>query len=220
MRKFKHISIPELTAIFNEENNRYYCKLMGENICLIKQLVENSKDWVEIFEPKFKNGDIIKHKTGTAILLITDFENKCAYGVDNEEWTIGADWDFKNRYEDWQLATKEEWLEALTKEAENRGFKEGKDLKVNFKYCNYIGFIPNHSLADYGFKWHSGVQEFSLNGCVVLKKDIWAEIIKEEMLEELTKRYVDYYRNEKGNMRETLFNFFNENKEIIHRLSK
>lgn len=87
MKKYKHKTIPELIAIFNEENNRYYCKLIGENICLIKQLVENSNDW-ELVESSLSRADTIKlSQKEEPNYLITAFRKKGT----NTVYHIGTD---------------------------------------------------------------------------------------------------------------------------------
>lgn len=50
---------------------------------------------------------------------------------------------------------------------------------------------------------------------------IWASVIKEETLEELAVRFVNYnYNNCKNSTVDNLMSFLTENKKTIHRLSK
>lgn len=81
MRQFKHQRLENVTATIIATNIVCIESSMGPIFCPL-DLVENSKDWVEIFEPKFKNGDLIKSKNG-CIILITDYENRSGYGFDS-----------------------------------------------------------------------------------------------------------------------------------------
>lgn len=172
-----------------------------------KELIENSKDWVEIFEPKINNGDVVKNKYG-AMYLITDYEKGHGFGFNSSgDWIISQSFSLDSSVNELKLATKEEWLEALTKDAVKRGLKEGvKYLSPKMKHERTISYpfylSRNGDLAD-------------SNNAIIMIDGIWADPIKEGTLEELACRFVNY-----GYTRKDFITFFNENKETIHRLSK
>ena len=208
MRKFKN---EQTGHIINEKDNNFELVVK-----LPKILIENSKDWVEIFEPKFKNGDFVKF--GKAIVLILDYEENDGYGIDGlGEWKNTGTWTFKQKPHLWQLATKEEYVEALTKEAVKRGFK-GNKIKADWiAFDGISNYLINGTFElrfnEFGYQMHK--EYYTL-----MKDGIWAEVIKEETLDELADRFKNYLLESEENYERDFTTFFNENKETIHRLSK
>lgn len=214
IRKFKHeptgyIAIPTMA------NDKYKIESMPQ-YTLPKNLVENSKDWIEIFEPKFKNGDVVKF--GKAIVLITDYDKCCGYGIDGiGEWKKINTWSFKPKPELWQLATQDEWLIALTKENVKRGFI-GNKIKAD--WISFDG-ISNYLIdGTFELRFNAFGYQMHKEYYTLMKDGIWAEVVKEETLEELAERYNLLCIEKCTNRIDAFLAFFTENKETIHRLSK
>lgn len=103
MRKFKHKQTGNIAIETHSEKN--YKVSEPKNFTVPKWIIEDSQDWEEIIEPKFKNGDIVKNKYGV-MYLITDYEKECGYGFDvSGNWTVSKSLDFKNNVNHLKLAT-------------------------------------------------------------------------------------------------------------------
>lgn len=161
----------------------------------------------------FKNGDVVKINSscGSAIILITNYENRSGYGFNSlGEWYNSDRFHFKSNPELWQLATSKEWLEALTKEAVKRGL-----VKDNYAL---FGKLKDKRIITSDKYWLND-QYYLCNGNdILMKNGVWtAEVIKEETLEELAEKYSEKYDLATS---WNYITFFNENKETINRLSK
>lgn len=213
MRKFKH-ELKNWIATEIDEYTFYISELLC-NIPL--KLIENSKDWVEIFDPKFKNGDVVKiiDEFGVSMILLTkvDVNTGFGFGLINDKWYKTKQITFKHIT--WQLASEEEWLEVLTKEAEKL-YKVGDKIKRpdNFKYSK------NGVLYKFGLNSLNGLNSFYYKGTQVMQDGVWAEVIKEETLDELAIRFRELFQISVNSIKDDYITFFNENKETIHRLSK
>lgn len=221
MIKFKneptgYIAIPTMA------NDKYKIESMPQ-YTLPKNLVENSKDWVEIFEPKFKNGDVAETYSG-AIFLITDVENNRGYGFSsNGIWFSENNLNINLKNDNLKLSTSDKWLEALTKEAVKRGFK--KNCKANNSK------IYNCKISDYEFEkgffklinnvlvWINELDN-ETDYWTLMKDGIWAEVVKEETLDELVERFYKFNISNQNTTYDNYKTFFTKNKETIHRLSK
>jgi len=217
MRKFKH----EPTGIIAKN-----CEMVSGHyeLCNYKtitripaELIENSKEWKEIIEPKFKNSDIVKiiDKFGVSMMLLTDASSGLGYGLINGNWCEKKQ--INTDGYNWQLATEQEWLGALTKEAEKRGFKEGVKVKRSHflvSFWNNDCIISKNGCDEYRFLSKTNTLEYY--GSVILEDGIWAEVIKEETIEELAENFYNKYEFSPLDFK----TFFNENKKTIHKLSK
>lgn len=161
----------------------------------------------------FKNGDVVKINSscGSAIILITDYDNLKGYGFINGVWGTSYAFEFTK----WTLATKEEWLEALTKEAVKRGLIEGKKITSLFAGLESEA-IGNPYLNSDNQLWIKGKSK----NLLIMDNGIWAEEIEEETLDELAKRFMRYWISNNGILCNDFISFFNENKPTINRLSK
>ena len=221
MRKFKHVETGNIATETHSEKN--YKVSYPQNYTIPKWIIENSKDWIEIFEPKFKNGDVVKiiDEYGVSMILLTDAKNGIGYGLINDNWYEKKQVNLQGFL--WQLATQDEWLEALTKKAVKNGFKEGC-IANNSK-------IHRYKLSDY--KFEKGY--FKLNNNVLvwvnetdnetdywtlMEDGIWAEVVKDETLEELAESFRKHVVKSCTGYGADFISFFTENKETIHRLSK
>lgn len=169
---------------------------------------------LEVKEQPFKNGDVVRHDDGP-LILITNLEKGGGYGFNSYRIWNNSDiiWYFKSSPKDWQLATQEEWLEALAKEAVKRELVKG----------NYALFGKSKDKRKIeSSEYTLSIEGYLCNDIDILMKDgVWvAEVIKEETLEELGERFEDFYIKYKGTLSDAHESFFIENKETINRLSK
>jgi len=103
---------------------------------------------------------------------------KSGYGFDgNLNWRYLSDgWNFCSYPEYWSLATEQEVKDALIKEAERRGYKEGVEIK--HPLYRTVGFLDNDIT---GFK-NNCFTEFWYKGSIVMKDGKWATIIKDDVI--------------------------------------
>lgn len=178
MKIYKHKILKDVIA--TPYNNNTWYKVIGtksdNSEYLSAQLIENSNDWELIKEQPFKNGDVVRIKNSIdVILLITDIENGSAYGINNGKWEVDSNFTFNINPNDWQLATSEQWLEALTKEYYKRG-----------KFIDLVEKDVTNSCYKHDIVFSSQGNDLWVQGCgYVMINGIWAELIKEETLEEL-----------------------------------
>ena len=151
------------------------------------------QDWFpEAFEKKLEVGKVYKYPSfrgGKFMFKFNgEFGERITYGFDaNGKWSneLGI---HEERINNYQEATKEEWLVALKNEARKRGFKKG--VKYNYVHNPYLIKI---------FK-----DELELGGTVdlvdyidiILRDGVWAQVIKEETpTQEEIDRVLDYLKN-------------------------
>ena len=117
-----------------------------------------------------------------------EFGERITYGFDSDgKWcdTLGIHEELINDYEE---ATKEEWLEALKEEAKRRGFKKG----VKYNYVNNPYLIKR--FKDKLYLGHS--VDLVDGGHIILEDGVWARVIKEEIpTQEEIDRVLDYLKN-------------------------
>ena len=124
----------------------------------------------------FEVGKWYIDKNGEALIFNTG-DKATNYGFrNNGGWGIGYLL-INQKCQNFMPASDEEVFEALKKEAERRGFKEGVNLKVNFKYLGHDHF-DEIIKSEKGFRF-SG-DELSLHGRIILRDGKWAEIVKDE----------------------------------------
>lgn len=144
------------------------------------------KEWFpEVFKTKLEVGKWYKRdKFKNALVFCKEIKNEgfWGFGFSNScEWLNNYFAD--NYFSDVTLATKEEVEQALIKEAERRGFKEGVEfLSPNSKIKNK---------CNGSFRFDEELNVLYSNGIAVFNKGLWAEIIedkKEMTIEEIEKQ--------------------------------
>ena len=145
----------------------------------------------EAFENKLEVGKVYKNKY--SIFKVTDLKDDVysGYGLENEKWLSG---DFSKKFTSNDVeATEEEWLEALIKEAERRGFKNIHKLKLK----NFNGDIFEKGTFSFcSNKYYTDDSNLILDGVIIMADGIWAEVIKEEIpTQEEIDRVINYLKN-------------------------
>ena len=151
----------------------------------------------EAFENKLEVGKVYKYpKRGAGKFMFKfngKFGERITYGFNiNGIWSneLGI-YEYNIKY--YEEATKEEWLEALKEEAKKRGFNNIGDLKIK----NTYGYIRNgyHTINnDFYYDYISNT--LNLDGVIIFKDGIWAEIVIEEIpTQEEIDRVINYLKN-------------------------
>ena len=130
------------------------------------------KDWFpEAFEKQLEVGKVYKYPSlGEKFMFKFN-----GFGANNYGFSTIGEWSndlgvYENEVNLYQEATKEEWLEALKKEARKRGFKKG----VKYNYANKPYLIKTFKdELDLGGK-------VDLVDCIdiILRDGVWAEVVK------------------------------------------
>lgn len=151
------------------------------------------QDWFpEAFKKKLEVGKVYKHpnfRGGKFMFKFNgEFGERITYGFDSDgKWcdTLGIHEELINDYEE---ATKEEWLEALKEEAKRRGFKKG--VKYNRVDKPYL-------IKTFKDELKLGIEADLVDGInIILKYGVWAEVIKEEIpTQKEIDRVLDYLKN-------------------------
>ena len=151
------------------------------------------QEWFpEAFEKKLEVGKVYKYPSfrgGKFMFKFNgEFGSRITYGFDaSGKWSnVLGIWEEEiNNYEE---ATKEEWLEALKEEARKRGFKKG--VKYNYVYKPYL----IKTFEDELYLCRS--LDLVDGGDIILADGVWAEVIKEEIpTQEEIDRVLDYLKN-------------------------
>ena len=151
----------------------------------------------DTFEAKLEVGKVYKYpKRGAGKFMFKfngKFGERITYGFNiNGIWSneLGI-YEYNIKY--YEEATKEEWLEALKEEAIKRGFNNIGDLKIK----NTYGDIRNgyHTIInDFYYDYISNTLQ--LDGAIIFKDGIWAEIIEQsEPTQEEIDRVINYLKN-------------------------
>ena len=147
-----------------------------------KHAKELLKEFIpEAFKTKLEVGRWYKLKDNPKILALYDcFKHHRPYAYlfnakgDYEYAPILSFIELPNH---WELATEEEVREALINEAKKRGFNNIGDLKIK----NTNGYISNgYSTINNDFYYDYISNTLQLDGTVIFKDGIWAEIIEEK----------------------------------------
>ena len=156
-----------------------------------KHAKELLKEFIpEAFEKQLEVGKVYKYLSIGEGKFMFKFNG---FGVNNYGFNIIGQWSdnlgvWENAVNLYEEATKEEWLEALKKEAKRRGFKKG--VKYNYADKPYL-------IRRFKDKLHLGdladlVDDFNN----ILRDGIWAEVIKEEIpTQEEIGRVINYLKN-------------------------
>ena len=151
------------------------------------------QEWYpEAFQKQLQVGKVYKYpsfRRGKFMFKFNgEFGDRITYGFDSDgKWcdTLGI---HEERINDYQEATKEEWLEALKEEAKRRGFKKG--VKYNYVDKPYLIKMFKDEL-DLG-----NSVDLVDGGDIILEDGVWAEVIKEEKpTQEEIDRVLDYLKN-------------------------
>ena len=148
------------------------------------------QDWFpEAFEKQLEVGKVYKYPSlGEKFMFKFN-----GFGANNYGFSTIGEWSnylgvYENEVNLYQEATKEEWLEALKKEARKSGFKKG--VKYNYAEKPYLIKTFKDEL-DLG---HS--VDLIDGGDIILEDGVWAEVIKEEIpTQEEIDRVLDYLKN-------------------------
>ena len=113
--------------------------------------------------------------------------------LSNGEWIENARHSLSGHLKNYRLATGEEVVKALINEAKKRGFNNIGDLKIK----NTYGDIRNgYRTINNDFYYDYISNTFNLDGAIIFKDGIWAEIIKEEKpTQEEIDRVINYLKN-------------------------
>lgn len=187
-------------------------KTQKEELESIKQELNSRIDAVikSIEKPKRVSG-WYKNTNFPERLAYYDFENNKRYGFDFEgKWYLHNNTTCFIKSIDC-TATPQEAQSALDKEAVKRyeGVEYVKDLcsDKKFKLSKEGCFAYDDSNGNGWYK-----------GALVFQNGIWAEIVKQETIEELAKEFVSFYRSEENKPETTakIFNvFLTTNKDKI-----
>ena len=150
------------------------------------------QDWFpEAFEKQLEVGRVYKYpsfREGKFMFKFNgEFGEMITYGFDsNGKWcgTLSIHENLINNYEE---ATKEEWLEALKEEAKRRGFK--KCVKYNYVDKPYlIKTFQDELRLGYSV-------DLVDDGDIILRDGVWAEVIKEQIpTQEEIDKVLDYLK--------------------------
>ena len=148
------------------------------------------QDWFpEAFEKQLEVGKVYKYPSiGEKFMVKFN-----GFGANNYGFSTIGEWSndlgvWKNEVNLYEEATKEEWLEALKKEAKRRGFKKG--VKYNRVDKPYL-------IKTFKDELKLGIEADLVDGInIILKYGVWAEVIKEEKpTQEEIDRVLDYLKN-------------------------
>ena len=146
----------------------------------------------EAFEKQLEVGKVYKYPSfrgGKFMFKFNgEFGERITYGFDaNGKWSseLGI---HEKRINNYQEATKEEWLIALKIEARKRGFKKG--VKYNYVDRPYL-------IKTFEDKLHLGNLAYLFDDCdIILEDGVWAEVIKEDIpTQEEIDRVINYLKN-------------------------
>lgn len=192
MEKYRHKKtgkvVKKVGNLFYEENENFYIQ---------DWIVKDSVDW-ELIEQPFKDGDVVKLKTYSNIMVkITNYEKSEGYGINyDNKWVKQNNWRFYSNPEDWKLATDKEWFEVLKNEAIKRGLVEGDRVYKDSNYKECVITNKNHNLFDKTLKYFTtnDKKDFwayatPVNICI-MQNGIWAEVIKNKTWDELEMHYM------------------------------
>ena len=148
------------------------------------------QEWFpEAFEKQLEVGKVYKYPSiGEKFMFKFN-----GFGANNYGFSTIGEWSndlgvYDNEVNLYKEATKEEWLEALKKEAKRRGFKKG--VKYNYVDKPYLikMFKNEHDLGN--------SVDLVDGGDIILEDGVWAEVIKEEKpTQEEIDRVLDYLKN-------------------------
>ena len=148
------------------------------------------QDWFpEAFEKQLEVGKVYKYPSiGEKFMFKFN-----GFGANNYGFSTIGEWSndlgvWKNEVNLYEEATKEEWLEALKKEAKRRGFKKG--VKYNRVDKPYL-------IKTFKDELKLGIEADLVDGInIILKYGVWAEVIKEQIpTQEEIDRVLDYLKN-------------------------
>ena len=164
----------------------------------INQLAEkkHAKELLQEFLPEaFENKlEVGKCYTSEYYLIYYLGNYKCnCIDLSNGEWIENVYHSLSSHLINYRLATKEEVIEALIKEAKKRGFNNIGDLKIKNTYgCIRNGYRTINN--DFYYDYISNTLQ--LDGVIIFKDGIWAEVIKEEIpTQEEIDRVINYLKN-------------------------
>ena len=148
------------------------------------------QDWFpEAFEKQLEVGKVYKYPSlGEKFMFKFNGFGANNYGFSTiGEWRNDL-WVWEDEVHLYKEATKEEWLEALKKEAKRRGFKKG--VKYNYVDKPYLIKTFKDEL-DLG-----NSVDLVDGGDVILEDGVWAKVIKEETpTQEEIDRVINYLKN-------------------------
>ena len=146
----------------------------------------------EAFENKLEVGKWyrLRNKAFNWLMCYTENRYGC-YGFNSEN--LYSNEYVMYDYNDWKLATEEEVREAIINEAIKRGFKNIGDLKIK----NTYGDIRNgYRTINNDFYYDYISNTLNLDGVIIFKDGIWAEIIEQsEPTQEEIDRVINYLKN-------------------------
>lgn len=128
-------------------------------------------------KPKFEVGKWYTYNDASHIFNITEIKNDKIYGYGHSPisgWTNVTEW-----YDSKRIipATDKEVEEALIKEAERRGFKEGVKFKDMYSEIELRNGVFLYNCSDYGTCL---IDNSKSSGNYIFWGGKWAEIIKDE----------------------------------------
>jgi hypothetical protein len=138
-------------------------------------------------KPKLELGYVYKDNKHPEYLMMIDVDGR-AYGFDcNGRWFFkeskpSANFAILNEGASKEKAKNEEWITALTKELEKRGYTLDSEI-VSF-FGGMVGFAESlYEMREVG--------EFWWKGSLVMKDGVWAEIVKTPEVKEVTMSEVE-----------------------------
>ena len=193
MEKYFFISEYFLPLLIIKYNNMKTFTITVEQIEELSKWKHGKRlmqDWFpEAFEKQLEVGKVYKYPSlGKKFMFKFN-----GFGANNYGFSTIGEWRndlgvWKNEVNLYEEATKEEWLEALKKEAKRRGFKKG--VKYNRVDKPYL-------IKTFKDELKLGIEADLVDGInIILKYGVWAEVIKEQIpTQEEIDRVLDYLKN-------------------------
>ena len=161
----------------------------------LRELLSRALECLDKPKQPFKDGDVVENPHNECTIKIVSIKENIAYGLNYEGvWKTGNFWDFKNNIPHLQLSTPEKWLEVCKNEAVKRGI--GFDKKINcsslhkFKVNDYTLNFGEFKYIENSLVW----QEYNKESYFpIMRNGIWAEVIKDKTLEDLTNEWLSSY---------------------------
>jgi len=142
----------------------------------VVEIIDQFKRNNDLLPKELENGKVYKKKHTEIIVYKTG--KSSGFGIGVIGFQNKSDWSFDSSPENWQPATNEEWLSALSKYADSQGYLDGGYECLRVPNCTAKGKFIKYTF-DYRGLWIflSGGQNLIMN-----TKGEWAKIKRDELV--------------------------------------
>lgn len=165
-----------------------------------KKKIEN---WFpDVFKHVIQKGKVYKSLDNDFIFLLTDYNSTDVEGygfLQSGNW-FDRSWNVTNTkgfFSNYREATKEEWFEALKREAERRGFKVGGYFIEPKNMISYYG-LEREIRGELQFHNSNDLLKFDKTSSLIFNQGVWGTVVNKRIpTQEEIDMVLDYLKNKK-----------------------